>query len=421
MSEQVELKQFPAIRCRSGDWIYYLTVMPYYEIANRIRRATDFVEQAALDGLVQRALSRRVQGIVRYLRQQEERFFNSVVVGVIGGNPKWYTVTPEASPVLRVPDLHPRFENTLGILELDGTERLFAIDGQHRVEAIRLAIDGREDLRDEDLSVIFVSADIEGEERERIRRMFSTLNRYAKPVSAMDKVALDEDDAAAIVTRLVVREYGGLNKEKQFGRQTLRLVHFGHTMPIPVQNSHSITSILAVYDIIKEVSRGTLKRVQPRNKQTRPSDFELDEIQTETIEFWERLGEHLPAIATVLGSDPSRELAAQYRNRKGGHVMFRPAGQQAFARALSTLMARGRSLNSGIEELSKTAMQLSEPPWLQTMWDSGRGRMITQHKTLYEALFLHMVGESPRTATYNLLQQYRRSLDDDTEELPILR
>ena len=412
------LKQFPAIRCHIGDWFYYVTVMPFYEVANRVRRATEYVDQVALDTLVQRALSNRVQGIVRYLHQQNERFFNSVVIGVVGGNPKWYTVRPETSPVLGVPNLHPRFENTLGILELDGSERLFAIDGQHRVEAIRLAIIGREDLRDEDLSVIFVSADVEGEERERIRRMFSTLNRYAKPVSARDKVALDEDDAAAIVTRWVVREYEALNKEVKSGKQWLRLVHYGQTMPIPIQNMHSITSVLAVYEMVRHVSSKTLAAVQPPSKRTRPDDEELETIKTETIQFWDCLRESVPAIAEVAGSDPSRQLAGNYRGKWGGHVLFRPAGQQAFARALSTLLIRGVSLTSGIERLSSTALELAEPPWIRTMWDPGRGRMITQYKTLYEALFLHMVGESPRTPTYKLLEQYRRALDDGNAVLP---
>lgn len=36
---------------------------------------------------------------------------------------------------------------------------------------------------------------------QRSRRLFSTLNRYAKPVSMRDIIALDEDDVVAIASR----------------------------------------------------------------------------------------------------------------------------------------------------------------------------------------------------------------------------
>ena len=42
---------------------------------------------------------------------------------------------------------------------------------------------------------------------ERTRRLFTTLNRYAKPVKKSEIIALDEDDIIAIITRELVEKY----------------------------------------------------------------------------------------------------------------------------------------------------------------------------------------------------------------------
>ena len=42
---------------------------------------------------------------------------------------------------------------------------------------------------------------------EKTRRIFSTLNRYAKPVTTGDIIALDEDDTVAIVTRNLLESF----------------------------------------------------------------------------------------------------------------------------------------------------------------------------------------------------------------------
>ena len=74
----------------------------------------------------------------------------------------------------------------MGILKLSGKEKLFAIEGQHRVEGIkRLA----EQIGDEEfgkmpdeLCVIFVAHKRSPAGMRRTQRLFSTLNRHTKPV-----------------------------------------------------------------------------------------------------------------------------------------------------------------------------------------------------------------------------------------------
>src|SRR5439155_10208673 len=63
-----------------------------------------------------------------------------------------------------------------GVLTLDGTESLYALDGQHRLRSIAIAIRQRPELAREHIALIMVPfCSI-----PRSQTLFSDLNRYAK-------------------------------------------------------------------------------------------------------------------------------------------------------------------------------------------------------------------------------------------------
>ncbi len=162
-----ERTRFPAIRCSMGDWIYYITYMKFSDVAHWIKRTEEIHKSKKLRDMIQRALTGRVNPIVDYLVEQKERFFNAIVVGVYGGDPKWYSIEVSGSQVLGSPDLDEDSQHSIGLLVLEGNEKLFAIDGQHRVEAIKEALLKEPNLGSEDQSVIFVAhrTDEEGQRR----------------------------------------------------------------------------------------------------------------------------------------------------------------------------------------------------------------------------------------------------------------
>src|SRR6266487_2009549 len=91
-----------------------------------------------------------------YLLSSTQRFFNALVVGAYGGNPNWYelAIRMEGSGLEPLPEY---IEGTLGILKLDGSEKLSAIDGQHRVAGIKPAIEDEPNIGNEEVCVIFVA------------------------------------------------------------------------------------------------------------------------------------------------------------------------------------------------------------------------------------------------------------------------
>lgn len=71
----------PALRGIMGDWIYYSCLMSIDDIGSRVSFADDIHKNDKLSEMIQRQLKRgRSDQIASYLRNQEERFFNSLVI-----------------------------------------------------------------------------------------------------------------------------------------------------------------------------------------------------------------------------------------------------------------------------------------------------------------------------------------------------
>jgi len=371
--------------------------------------------------MIQRELTPRVTPIADYLIEQQERFFNAIVVGVYGGAPQWYPLEIGSSPILGSADLDEGSRRSVGLLVLDGSEKLFAIDGQHRVEAIKQALERKPELGSEELSVVFVAHGTDEEGRTRTRRLFSTLNRYAKPVSKGEIVALDEDDAFAIVTRRLVEEFSLL--KSGLGEEDAGFVRFAKTTPLPATDQKSLTSILALYDITETIHVPLLDRAQrqrmKRLKHRRPSDRELAAIFEEQTLYWGLLEKCIPEYQELFRSKSEEEVAGRYRTREGGHLMFRPAGQKAFARALRIMVDRGAEIQDAVAALSSIPMALNVPPWQYVLWNPSTKRINSKASVLLlEGVVLYYVEQRPRRDSYNLLQEYRKVVDDPEAKLP---
>jgi DNA sulfur modification protein DndB len=202
----------PGLKAFMGSWVYYIGFMKMRDIAERISIIGDIHISTRLQEFLQRQLSDRSIEITDYLINQEQRFFNSLVIGTYGGKPEWIELEVKAKNA-DDEQLLLDLEGKLGFLKLSGSETLFAIDGQHRIAGIKGALEQTNTLEDEEVSIIFVAGVTQNQRIkdpkgfERTRRLFTTLNRYAKPVNKKDIIALDEDDVIAIITRKLLDEY----------------------------------------------------------------------------------------------------------------------------------------------------------------------------------------------------------------------
>ncbi|MDG7049133.1 MAG: hypothetical protein JRM87_03215, partial [Nitrososphaerota archaeon] len=256
-----------------------------------------------------------------------------------------------------------------------------AIDGQHRVEGIREAIKTDPNLGNEEVGVILVKG-ITGASKkddpsgfERTRRLFTTLNRYAKPVNKKDIIALDEDDSVAIITRRLVEEYRLFSD----GKVSLR-----GAASIPISDEQSFTSIRALYDgldiYLKHVY---LKSKQPSRKSKQPSswvnfkrfypsDGQVNELYDQAVVLWDNYVKYFQPIREIAESDAKNRVAGKYRTSNGGHFLFRPIGLLISLKAICYLMEHHNlSLDDAMVKMTKLPMELSDAPWKNLLWNPG--------------------------------------------------
>jgi len=207
---------YPAISARMGSWNYYIVKMRMKELSAEVRFASEVYEDRTLDDAIQRTLNetRVKKEIVTFLSRRPDRFFNSIVVSALGGKPKFFAVSIEDDPKFEI--LGGSFDEAFGVLRFDGEQKYYALDGQHRLKAIKTLLDRSETdphlvqdgFPDEEISVIMIVADDSDPGfLKSYRRLFSSLNRYAKPTDADTNIIMDEDDAFAILTRRLISEH----------------------------------------------------------------------------------------------------------------------------------------------------------------------------------------------------------------------
>lgn len=357
----------PSLRGKMGDWFYYVTLMPFKEIAQRVSMADEIHKNEGLNRLIQREVGNRIKGIVEYLRKQEQRFFNALILGLYGGKPAWQEIVikeDESNKFLEEKDII-YFNKTFGLLTLSGDEKIFAIDGQHRTRAIKDVLIGISELEKEEITVIFIAHKTDREGEIRTRRLFSTLNRYAKPVSLSEIIALDEDDNCAIITRNLV-DYFDLFTGK---------ILFNKNRSINPKNTTAFTNIMILYDIV--VIHSTDKpvmgiKIQGKTRKEFTSVRASEEIINETQKYIQdlfcELIEKLPSLNKFFNNGKVN------RENKNTSLLFRPIGQNIFFSVLKV----GIEYNfkeKVIEYFAQETFNLNNKVWKDIFWDKDLERI----------------------------------------------
>ena len=389
MSTKLKL---PALKGIIGDWVYYVTLLPFREVPNRIRRNDEIHETKELQDWLQRELTDRSDNIAEYLATQKQRFFNGIVVGVYGGEPQWYPLSLQPSMYLDPISVDEDVEVSMGILELSGDEKLFAIDGQHRVEGIkrfakRIDEEEFEEIPDE-LCAIFVAHKKSQAGMQRTRRLFSTLNRRVQPVSFTELIILDEDDIVAITCRHLIEKHplftdGKISLQKQ--------------KAINSTDQRSFTSVIALYqamDVYLSINF-TPKNKWKKFKLVRPSEDLVEQYISKASRFWDQLVECIPELQFVVNMGHEDRLPDSLRSLHGGDLFFRPILPVILTRTLKKAIGFGMSEDTFLFRFSQIPRELSNSPWRGILW---AGTMVTRAKNqnIAERLILWMVNADPQ-------------------------
>ena len=377
--------KIPAIRATIGTWVYYLATMRFEDVSKYVKRVDNELHNSELlREMLQRSITNNYKSIASYIETQDERFFNALVLAVYDGTPTWHEVRLEYETGEEFYDL--------GILELTGEEKIFPVDGQHRVEGIKKVIQDTDLYNNEQIPVIFIGHKTDAEGMQRSRRLFSTLNRYAKPVSMRDIIALDEDDVVAIVSRDLIDSHPLFSSGRLLDSKT---------KAVPENDGKAFTSIITFYEcnlellwlLIKDKdilnSEGT--KVKGRSKlkeyiRKRPSDEVIIAFGELCNSFWNELIHAYKDVADYLSNPPD---TLPYRNRQGGNILFRPVALIPFVRAAVRVSAEKKSdFSETFSELPISLLSITNPIWRNIIWNSEKGTMIVNNQKLTERIFL---------------------------------
>jgi DNA sulfur modification protein DndB len=416
MTEKNKNKEIilPALRGVMGRWVYYSCLMSLNEVAKRVSYADEIHKNEKLSDMIQRSLkSVRSKQIAEYIENQDERFFNSLVVATYGGQPNWSSIDTLNGKGREefVGKLSEETITSVGFLSLNGDEKLFALDGQHRLSGIKRAIsEGMQQDPFDEVSVIFVGHKSSQKGLERTRRLFTTLNKTAKPVSKGDIIALDEDDVMAISVRWLIEETALFSGDR---------VAFVASNNMPARNTKSLTTIGNLYDVLEVLFSGAetdLKQSKADLKRARPGDEDLQKYFSLAKKYFQELAQQFKPLDEFFRSKESETVVAKYRGSHGGDALFRPIGQKVLAEVIARL-TKDQSLDEAIKLCGKLPTSLSSAPYEGLMWNSSSQRISNSNGVTLREVLLYMLGAS-KLSQKNLLERYRRDMGDDTIELP---
>ena len=410
----------PALRGNFGDWVYYSAIMPLSEVTKRIGFAHEIHNNERLGELIQRQLQdsgtgrfNRAKNIAQYLNTNNERFFNSIVVGVYGGEPKWhpFNIQPRSDFDLEKIDFLSESER-VGFLELKGTEKMFALDGQHRVAGIKKALESCSRENEDLLTVIFVPHQNSLEGIQRTRRLFVDLNKHTIPVGMKDIIILDEVNLPAILARRLVDEH------KWFSKGQVDIERFTDAIS---RDSHSLFTIATLFKVIKILLPNALASNQEELLELkdattiRLSDERIEHYYHRICRYFEGLSEINLEIKKFLEQGPQSGIAKNARTPESRNVLFRPIGQIVFAKAIDYL-AKKEDLEFALEYAGSFPTDMSLPPYVNVIWDPNQNKMITKGSSLVTKLLKYMCGDVSKAD--KLLNDYRLALRDETVDLP---
>lgn len=406
-------EQIPVIRGRMGGRDYYIGKMTFQELVSKVQFYHKLNPSRDLDQLLQRGLSNRAEEMKEYLLKQSERFYGAIIVASWGGVPRYTKVKMEDHPVL------DSEEYEFGILKFSGRQEYFALDGQHRLQSIKMAIESDPTLRHEEVSVIFLTHERTDEGNIKTRRLFHTLNRYAKPTTTGENIELDEDNVVSIATRQLLKS--GI---KLLQPDSLELVRKNLTKT----QDDKFTSLAALWDFNSAV----LDSIYGFDKdylRFRPDASHVENTYNAVVSLWVELRDKFEVLRDI--EDKTRtpgEVREPNGDPAAGHLLMRPVGLRIYGTILSSAIselidghiARGSELDPRIwgrvlKRVEALPMVVGVIPWRGTIFRNNR--METGARSLALRLSLYMLGFSSVDEN-KLRDEYRGHLEDQGAELP---
>ncbi len=412
-----------------GENEYYITTMKASTLINTVGFASEMQKwpDMSVDERMQREIKgdRVISEIVPYIINDPEWFFGSLIVDIYY---RWEAVEFQNIQEFATTNL-AAYRDTLtsaGFLTLPDNKILIALDGQHRLCALSVAIRGANgipgsvkvseslknslephpEIGNADVTVIF----IRHESDAKIRKIFNKVNRYAKQTSKGDNIITSEDDMLAVITRAM---FSGTEDAPLRPINNQELVNWkSNTIPL---RSKMLTTAAAIYTMAEVM-------LEPMDitPKTRRNEEKLEQGIRFMNDFWNRALTEVNAFKQykqyVIDGNPLDKFRKQ-------NLLLKPVTQMALAQAIRTAMDYGYQYKDLTSKINQINWNPEYYVWSNILViNSKNKKMITGSQALKDAgeiiAYMLIGDEFSNEKKEHLLLTIRQAQDDDEIELP---
>ena len=312
-----------AIKAKIGSTPYYLSKLTANQLTGLVKPAAELEEweSMSIEEKFQRDPNwgRIKKEIAPYLANNADRFYGSLIIIALNGGMVFESVGDLKTDM---PAAYKRAAEDIGFLTIDGGT-FVALDGQHRLLALRQVVQGLEggegefqnDVPQDEVSVMFIELD----NSAKTRNIFTAVNRYAKSTTAGQNYAIDNTDGYAIVNRKLINDIIPDVKINTKGSA------------IPERSAH-LTTLASLYQMTKSLLDEKTDIVF-EHQQIQPSSELVEEAWLSIREYYEDIFKNITAFSEAINGD--NEKVKELRDADSSYsLLMKPIAQTALVDAL---------------------------------------------------------------------------------------
>jgi len=402
-----------AVKGKFGSTPYYAFSMKakaFMEKTHMPSKMEDW-EDMSLEEREQRDINyaRVKRQIAPYLANDPARFFGAIIVAAEHFDPSNFESVLDMCD--KMPRLYKPEARNMGFLTFTGAELLIPLDGQHRVKAIKFAIEGLDekgnpipdmspsaDIANEDVAVILIDY-----KPAKARKIFTKVNRYAKATTTGQNLVTDDDDIIAVLAREIANDVNLIGAD---------LVKYQNNT-LGERDGH-FTTLAALADcneaiILANFGGGKIDR-------TRLPDTDKSELYRSKVhETWKFLLDNIELFSDAL-SDKDKTGNGKRCEIRDDYLLGKPVPQACLVKAfvrLTNLATNKLSPKQAAKKLNAIPWSKDEPLWDGLFLKGNKKTILTKNKNLVTEVICYMCGETLSDEGKDaLLAKYRDALPE---------
>ena len=358
--------------------------MPVGDVIKRITFPSEMSEwnDLSIEEKYQRNISiKRIKNeIAPYFANNTDRFSGSLILAI--KDRKNISFEAVSKFTNNLPSAYD--SENMGFLTIRNEEMFIPLDGQHRVKAFKMVVEGNSDepqiLPNSKLGNDYVSAIIIEFDKFKSRYIFNKINKYAKPTMKGDKLITDDDDAVAIISRELVTS--GVIPERLVNTQSNSLS----------KKSFQFTTLGTIYEATMALINGAKVPCA-----TKPSNMPESERKKQTADLtkeWKMLISEINTWSKMI-KDPSEKGDANRIKIRKTSLLAWPVGQRSLIKGYAFVCQRKRNTDRKalIKKIAKINWNFSNRVWESILVQPNKrimyGKPVVNNAT---KVIAHMIG-----------------------------